>query len=276
MTEHNQKLEPSRFDLDSGPGGDLAPLRTEEPGARAAADGKKVSTGANLDSQKMTLIGLGALLLFAVLVFFWLPDRIVTPEIEISPASTQKNTRSAPTSTVSPWSDAQLGRQRRDAQEVLSSLLEEQFALDEIAVTEWAPDEFAAAQAQATKGDELYRQQQFIEAAAAYQQGLDSMRVISASAAHVFEQLLQRGQQALDSNQSAAALQALELAIQMQPDSAIAMHALDRARSLEQVLAWLNSAREARSAVELETAQQLLLQALDLDPEHTLTKTELA
>ncbi|MCZ6828671.1 MAG: hypothetical protein O7F73_03650, partial [Gammaproteobacteria bacterium] len=47
-------------------------------------------------------------------------------------------------------------------------------------------------------------------------------------------------------------------------------------RSLEQVLAWLNSAREARSAVELETAQQLLLQALDLDPEHTLTKTELA
>ena len=273
MTEHNQKLEPSRFDLNVGPGGEA---ELAEPGRAAAAGEKKANIAAGPDSQKMTLIGLGALLLLAALVFFWLPDRVATPEIETVPASTQSNTRSAPVSTVSPWSDAQSGRQRKDAQEVLASLLEEQFALDEIAVTEWAPEEFAAAQAQATKGDELYRQQQFIEAAEAYQQGLDSMRAITASSAQVFEELLQKGQQALDNNQPDAALEALELAIQMQPDSVIAMHALNRAGALEQVLALLNQAREARANAELETAQQLLSEALDLDPEHAQAKAELA
>ena len=72
----------------------------------------------------------------------------------------------------------------------------------------------------------MYRQHQFIEAAEAYQQGLDSMRAITANAAQVFEELLQKGQQALDNNQPDAALEALELAIQMQPDSVIAFGGL--------------------------------------------------
>jgi tetratricopeptide (TPR) repeat protein len=272
MTEHNQKLEPSRFDLNVSPGkADPSPgtkdARGSSPGGGAA--------GAAPQSQKMTLVGLGSLLLLAALVFFWLPDRVATPEIETAAAPAQSSPRAAPASTASPWSDAQLGRQRKDAQGVLSELLEEQFALEEISVEQWAPEAFAAAQALATKGDELYRQQQFIEAGEAYQQGLEAMRALSASAAQVFEELLQRGQQALDNNQPQAALEALELAVLIQPDSAIAQHALDRARSLEQVLALLLQAREARSNAELETAEQLLSQALDLDPEHVQARAEL-
>ena len=274
MTEHNQKLEPSRFDLNDRPAGDASPSAT---GSADGASSTVTAVGpASPDSQKMTLIGLGTLLLLAALVFFWLPERVVQPEIETGTSTVQSNARPAPTSTASPWSDAQLGRLRKDAQEVLASLLEEQFALEELAVNEWAEEQFAAAQAQATTGDKLYRQQQFVEAGAAYQQGLDSMRALSASAPAVFEQLLQRGQQALDNNQPEAALEALELAIMIQPDSTIAMRALDRARSLEQVLGMLKDAREARSTAQLENARDLLTGALKLDPEHALVIAELA
>ena len=195
MTEHNQKLEPSRFDLNAGPGAETeaAPPESVSTGASAA---KKPPAGKSADSQKMTVLGLGILVLIAGLVFFWLPERVSTPEIEIPAATQQKSPRATPAnpaSTASPWSDAQLGKQRKEAQEVLAVLLEEQFALDEIAVTEWAPEEFAAAQTLATQGDELYRQQQYIEAAAAYQQGLDSLQALSTSAPAAFEQLLQQG-----------------------------------------------------------------------------------
>jgi tetratricopeptide (TPR) repeat protein len=275
MTEHNQKLEPSRFDLNAGPGAETGKASPEKANA-AATDANKARLDAGSGSQKMTALGLGVLILVAALVFFWLPERVATPEIEVPLAAPQKSSPATSANTASPWSDAQLGKQRKEAQEVLAVLLEEQFALDEIAVTEWAPEEFAAAQAQATRGDELYRQQEYIEAAAAYQQGLDDLRALSARAPAAFEQLVQEGQLALDNNQAAAALQAFELAIKMQPDSTIAAHGLKRAGSLESVLALLDAAREARAAAELETAQDLLSQALELDPEHAQAKAELA
>jgi hypothetical protein len=276
MTEHNQKLEPSRFDLNADPAPEFS-KRPQGESAKNASTATGTSGGTPAAaSQKMTFAGLGALLLIAGLVFFWLPERVVTPAIEKSTASEEKATRALPETTASPWSDAQAGRLRKEAQDVLAALLEEQFSLEEIAVSQWAAEEFTAAQALATRGDELYRQQQFEEAAAAYRQGLESMRALSDSAPGVFEQLVQRGQQALDNNQPALALESLVLATQIQPDSLIAAHALERANSLEEVLTLLTAAREARTAQELETAQGLLQQAVALDPEHTLAGAELA
>ena len=185
MTDHNQKLEPSRFDLNV----DSAPEFSKRPdgeSAKTASSAPGTSAGASAaTSQKMTFAGLGALVLIACLVFFWLPERVVTPEIEKTPVSQQKTATALPETTASPWSDAQLGRERKEAQEVLSELLEEQFSLEEIAVSQWAEEEFAEAQALATQGDELYRQQQFKEAKGTYQQGLESMRALNDSAPQV-------------------------------------------------------------------------------------------
>ena len=74
MTEHNQKLEPSQFDLNTG----AAPASTATtPGS--ARQGAPTGGG---DSQRTTVIALAGLLLVAGLVFFWLPSRVAPPEIE--------------------------------------------------------------------------------------------------------------------------------------------------------------------------------------------------
>ena len=90
-----------------------------------------------------TLAGLVAL---ALIVVFWLPGRFdgevaTSPANDIADGASQQQSTASPsrpesaTEEASPWSDAQLAKLRKEAQDVLAILLDVQFELQEMGVS---------------------------------------------------------------------------------------------------------------------------------------------
>jgi hypothetical protein len=273
MSEHNKTVEPVRFKPASGPAG--------HSGAPPA--GPAIATHAgNAASEKWILPALVGLVLLALGVFLWLPNLVDTDpaQVETTPdAQAERVAAAGPRPQVeetSPYSDAQLARQRKAAQDILAQLLEVQFTLEEHGVTEWAAEDFTAAQEQATAADELYRQQEFEAATSAYQLALESMQAIEGRIDQVFSEALQAGQTALISDQEEAAITALELTVLLKPENPEALAALERARKLGQLLELLLTANAAADSDDLNGARDILRQATALDPEHAGAKAQLA
>jgi tetratricopeptide (TPR) repeat protein len=259
MSDQNKKVEPLRFE-------------PAAPPTTASTDSKPGPTAA---SRNWVVPSLGALVVVGLLVIFWLPQQVDTSAIDAEAAAANPARSKPATIDVSPWSDAQLARQRKAAQEILAELLDEQFLLEELQVVRWAAEEFSAAQALAESADEQYRQQQFLEATASYQAALEAMLAISSTADEVFESQLQAGLDALGSDQAETALTALELALVLQPDHEAALQAQARAQMLAPLLALMQEATAARELGELDSAQELLQQAHRMDPQHSGAEAQL-
>jgi tetratricopeptide (TPR) repeat protein len=272
MSDQNKKVEPVRFE----------PAAGQSTPAAVASPARKLPTSGD-GPDKWIVPALGGLLVLALLVFFWLPSQVSPDRISEEAANQQAASAASAaarpkpaTEQAAPYADAQQARERKTAQDVLAELLEIQFALEEIGVEQWAADEFAAAQALAATADEQYRQQEFITATETYQQALDAMKAIQDSAEQVFQQQLEAGLAAIRSDQATPAVTALELAVLINPDSPEALAALERARNLEPLLEILAEANSSRAEGELESAIELLKQAVALDPEHPGAAAQLA
>ncbi len=284
MSDHNKKVEPVRFDPVSNaspaPG---EPAQNSQPKA-AEASGSSAEAPA-----KWVLPALGALIVVAVLVVFWLPSVVETKApvagsagdgiTSAGAAGTErpaaKGAARAPVDS-SPYQDAQTARERKAAQDVLAELLEVQFALEEMAVEQWAADDFAAAQELAATADTQYREQMFIDAAETYRAGLNAMLAIQDSAEAVFRKSLDAAIAALRSDQAQAALDAVGTAILIKPDDPEALVVLARAESLEPLLELLKTANTLSAAGDLEAAIATLKDAVAMDPEHAGARAQLA
>ena len=265
MSDHNQKVEPARFDPAGSP--------ASKPDIDLPVAKSRRASGNN----SWVMPALGGLLLLALLVFFWLPSLVDPGSVELeAPAPTAAAKPKPAVEEASPYADAQAGKQRKEAQEILAQLLEVQFELEEMGVEQWAAEPFAAAQALATAADEQYRQQEFLTATETYQQALEAMVAIRDSVDDIFQQQLDAGLAALRSDQAEAAITALELAILIKPDDAEALAALERARNLGPLLELMKEANTASAAGELEQAIELLERATALDPEHPGAAAQLA
>jgi hypothetical protein len=259
MSDQNKKVEPLRF----------------EPAAPPTTAGTDSKPGSAAASRNWVLPALAALVVIGLLVVFWLPQQVDTSAIDAEAAAASP-ARSKPSAIdVSPWSDAQLARQRKAAQEILAELLDEQFLLEEMQVLRWAAEDFSAAQALATSADDQYRQQQFLEAAASYQAALEAMQAIGDRVDEVFEAQLQAGLDALNSDQAETAITALDLAVVLFPDHEGAIEALARAHTLAPLLALVQEATDAREQGELESALELLQLAHGMDPQHSGAEAQL-
>ena len=275
MSDHNKKVEPLRFDP--------APATTPEPAPEKTVvrSALKDSPGTN---AKWVVPALAGLVFIALLVFFWLPSQVDPGGVQIAapeaPQETTGSQRNASESRSqeerSPYLDAQLARERKDAQAILEQLLEVQFALEEMGVEQWNADGFAAAQSKAEDADALYREQSYIDAAARYQEALDDMLALQNSAEDVFQQQLELGLGALRSDQAAPAIAALELALLIKPDNVDVIAALARARNLEPLLELMQQASDASAAGDLAGAIAKLEDAVALDPEHPGAQAQLS
>ena len=235
------------------------------------------------------LPALGLLLALALVVIFWLPDRVndphpgpPVPAPESNPAAaegeqTPGTTPRAPRgSDASPWSEAQLAKLRKEAQDVLAELLEIQFELEERGVAQWAPEPFAAAAAAAGAGDELYRQREYVEARDRYAEALAGLQRLMDSLPEVMAGQLARVREAIENLDREAADTALALASLVEPENAELAAVQRRAAGLEQLVPLLQQAAEAEQRGDLATAEQRLQEATALDSAHESTAAEFA
>jgi hypothetical protein len=267
MSSEHEQLKPIPFEV-AAPPPQESPARTATP---------------------WVLPALGLLLALALVVFFWLPDRVNAPRTlppspapEGAPAAggeTQGPGAAAQAprgSDVSPWSEAQLAKLRKEAQDVLAELLDAQFELEERGVAQWAPEAFAAAAEAAAAGDELYRQREYVEAKKQYAEALAGLQRLQDSVPEVMSAQLDRAREAIENLEREAAGTALALAALLEPESAELAAMQQRADGLGELIPLLQQAAEAEQRGDLATAEQRLQEASRLDPAHESTAAELA
>lgn len=272
MSSHNEQVQPTPFDV-------AQPAQPEAPAAQASA---------RQGTAPWVLPALGGLLLLAVLVIFWLPERVdapATPAPEAPPATASANDSAAAAAQAkpagskkpdaSPWSDAQMAKLRKEAQDVLAELLDLQFALEERGVQQWAPERFAAVAAMAAAGDELYKTREYEQATVRYREGLAELQALQAGIPAELARQLDIARQAIEDGDQATADEALAKAGLIEPGSSELATLQQRAATLPQLLPLLTEAATAEQNADLAGAEQLLQQAAALDPQHLRTRSEL-
>ncbi|MEH6582720.1 MAG: hypothetical protein V7754_12345 [Halioglobus sp.] len=269
MPSHNEQVKPAAFDV-------AAPAPEESTTAS-----KKSAPTERPSWMVPALLGLAVV---AVLVVFWLPGRVgpaavQTPEAADSPVASQpqagqkKAVPAGPEAT--PWSDAQQAKLRKDAQETLEKLLEVQELLEDTSVALWAADAYEQAKTHATAGDSQYRERQFVEAKASYEQGFAGMQAILESTDDALAAQLEQARLAIEAGEAEQAVGALAVARAIEPGSELLATLTARVATLEQLLPLLTEAEAAEATGDLAGAQTLLEQAATLDPQHQRVAAQL-
>jgi tetratricopeptide (TPR) repeat protein len=274
MSSPNDPLQPTPFDVaQPAPAEQVAPQET-------------VSRG----TPGWVLPALGGLLLLAALVIFWLPERVATPEP--GPTAATGEQAAAPTDSpatappvpkkspvakedVSPWSEAQLAKLRKEAQDVLQELLDIQFALEEGGVQQWAPEPFAAAGELAAAGDELYKTREYEAAKGRYQESLAAFQALQDSIPARVDEQLETARQAIEAGDVAVATTALDTTELLEPGAPGLAELRQRVQVLPELITLLEQAAEAEAAADLARAEASLKQAAALDPVHQRVAAEL-
>lgn len=242
------------------------------------AEGKYIGRSALIWAMLAVL----AALVFCVI--FILPDWLNNSPATTASAPTGNGTTGTaattpPTATgnlPSPWSEAQLAKQRDASQNVLSQMLKQQDALEHIGVKQWAAKEYAAAVKFAESGDAYYRQRKFTQAQDSYQKTLDEFNRLLQQSKSVFTKAMAKGNRAIEEGDSSAAKSAFKLALLIKPDDASARKGSKRAASLDQVMQFLDQGDKLLQAGRLQDAEAAYLQALHLDPDNNHASEKLA
>jgi len=219
-------------------------------------------------------LALAVLILLALTVIFVLPRLVQEYELPLvrraEPAPVvAANASTAPTAPqISPFEEAQRARQRRDAQDVLASLLERQRALDAMDVGQWAATVYDEAVAAAQRGDDFYRSGEFVQATQAYQESDMALAELQERVPEVLAGLIADGNAALTAQDSARALDRFALAMRLDPDSQIVQQGFARAQTLDEVEALITRGQTLQSQGDLQAAQQQFEQAAAMDRVH--------
>lgn len=266
MSSQNEKVKAAVFSL-----ADPTPAPIQE-------------TPASSGFSSWVIPALAGLVVLALIVVFWLPGQLAggdttateTPQTKNSSAVAVNPKNKPQAEEASPWSDAQLAKLRKEAQNTLAILLDVQFELQEKGVEQWASEEFETAKVLAQEGDLQYRERDFVAAAASYDNALLGMEALVEAAPAALQEKLELARQAIGYLQQQAALDALSIASAIEPSNAILASLEQRAHALDQLLPLLSQAQEAEKLGDLAAAEKLLQQASSLDTEHLKVNRELA
>jgi tetratricopeptide (TPR) repeat protein len=210
--------------------------------------------------------GLGALLLLALGVIFFLPGVVeergplvierdkVKPGAEIG----SEDARDAPDPAASE-------AQRKIADEKLSELLKIDDRLRSIGVELWGGSDWTEARRTLEIGDAAYRDRNYAGAAENYGRAVTLMKLLEPQAAVVLATALRDGKAAFDIGDQAGAVRNFELALSIEENSPMARKGLDRARELDQVVELMNRATTLEESDDLAGARVIYQQVLTLD-----------
>lgn len=229
-----------------------------------------VSSQAPVDKPPVVLwLGLGGLLVVALLVIFVLPAVVTEYELplerrvdlaELVPASAAQQELES-----SPFEEAQRAIRRKEAQDVLAELLEIQAELSAVDVSKWGQVQFEEALLQAGIGDEYYRTQEFQLAIDAYEIGRDNLAQLRDSVPTVITQTLIDAEAAFVTGDASTAEEKYALALLLDTFNETALTGLERSKTLSEVLDLLDQADDLIEDGSLIQARDLLDRAIALD-----------
>lgn len=220
-------------------------------------------------------VGIGVLALLGLWVFVFLPGQISPPSRKAPPAASEPTAATPAPATPSqrgepaplPYQQVQSERERKRAQDTLSSFVKLQIKLEEeMHVEQWAAEAFRAAQGLANEGDELFADERFDDAIARYNDGIKALEKLVAQGEAQFAAAVAEGRAALEKLDADAASAAFERARQIYPDHPDVTAGLARTATLPDVLDQLAVAAERRADGDLEGARGVYKNIKALDP----------
>jgi tetratricopeptide (TPR) repeat protein len=214
-----------------------------------------------------------------IFVFFVLPQ-LVTPD-EASPSLTGTE-QTAPSDRVaapgraandtgaerSPFAEAQESALRRDAQEVLQSLLTLQESLAERGAAGWGEPTYSEALGHAAAGDTAYRERDFTGAIGEYRLALDQLLELEASLPGRIEALYDTLVSAIENGNVLAAQTRFSELAEIAPADIRLIALEDRLAALPAVIAALDTAAEREASGDLGAAVEAATDATGADPDH--------
>ena len=215
-------------------------------------------------------LGLGALLIVALMVIFVLPSVVTEYELPLErrvevASNTVTPAQQEPEAEISPFEEAQRSIQRKEAQDILAELLERQGELDALEVSEWGQESYDEALAVASIGDEYYRTQEFVLASEHYARGRDSLVELLETVPDVLQRILIEGDNALSAADSSLAQDRYSLALVLDANSEEAQIGLERAQALDEVANLFIEAEELLEDGEFTAAREAYVRITELD-----------
>ena len=241
---------------------DLRPPGLQPPGPRAPSGNDDAGGESRLYRLIWILLGLVAVLALVVLVL--LPGMVAERA-----SSTQTPAQDAALIVDRAPPPPAAGVARHDAEQALQDFLRlrAQPGLENAGV--WADEQWRQALAAAAAGDAHYGRGRFDAARESYEAAGRQLQALLDGRDARLSGLMRQGREALQRDDSAAAMSAFEQVLAMQPDHEQAAAGLERARVRDDVLARMAEGRQAEAANELRRAADAYLAAVGLDPRHT-------
>jgi tetratricopeptide (TPR) repeat protein len=220
-------------------------------------------------------LALGLLFLCLVGVIFVLPRFVEHPATPASVTAPEIAAKQEPDSAESDVSeiptpekrvDPEIAEaQRESAQSRLAELLRIAEALEAKQVKHWAKSEYEDALAAMETGEKAYREQRYEAALETYDGVLGELKALQERVPEVVNQAVDDGYLAIVGGDSAAATEAFEFALAIEPDHRDAEKGLARAKTLDQVLALVAEAQGYERLGDLDEAMSAYERALGLD-----------
>lgn len=223
-------------------------------------------------SQLNLMIGVFGLLALAAVLFVAL-----APPPSVNSIGTTANTEPADDDTPvlledAPFDEKRLAQARTDSQDVLSDLLATKKSLEQKGVTEWAPQKFANALANAELGDEVYKQQEFPRAIQYYKDSLTQLDAITELIPQAIKTRIDAGLTAIKEGKSALAKESFQAALVLDQNNIDALNGLERANKLDEVIELVRAGAVAEDSFkssdkisDLQTAEEKYSQAIKVD-----------
>ncbi|MDH3901234.1 MAG: hypothetical protein OEU51_09340 [Gammaproteobacteria bacterium] len=164
---------------------------------------------------------------------------------------------------------------RTAAEQALQAYLQLRARLELANATAWGEPEWGRAAEAATAGDRLFGQRQFAMAGESYAAALQGLQTLESGRGQRLATALESGQQALDMNDSAAAVEHFEMALSIEPGHELAAAGLQRAQVRAELLQLMATGAQAESATDLAAAQAAYQSATLLDARYEPAATAL-
>lgn len=213
------------------------------------------------------LLALAVLLAVAVLVLL---PKFVPPPAPEQAASPAPAVAPSPAGATDASADplltpAEKAAARLDAQNALAAVLQLADILHARKADEWAAEDWQAVQTAIAAGETAYREQRFPAALRSYAEAAKDLQAIEKRIPEVASGYVESGERALLANDGVAAQDAFARALALAPDERRAQQGLQRAQSLDRVLALIKEAQGYETLGDVERARSAYREALTLD-----------
>ncbi len=240
--------------------------------AKGRAVAEQPASGSSDVVRRLALGVLALLVVVAALVVFVLPQWVAERGRAPDPASPPADERPAAGETRTPAEDSkpsaralEVAAQKREAERALGDVLRRQTALEAEGAALWAEQEFAAALDNLATADALFSESRFSQATDIYRQTLATLNALDQSRSERLRAALDAGGRALENAGGSEARRQFGIALAIDAANETAQRGVQRAQTIEEVVALLAGGEAREQSGELEHAKADYERAVALD-----------